>query len=449
MKDLKLLLVYPAVRFENRLRYFMTDFSCAEAPGAFVFPPLELLYVASLVRKNNINMKLIDAARKKKPPEWTIKQCIEESPTHILFPVPIGELFFSVFEIINAVYEKLPHVKLAVFGPEVTLDPSLAFKYESIDAVIIGEPDKPTPDWVQGKETPNNLIFRNDPKPPQLTPFTDLDTLPHPARDLLDPKRYYAPFSRSGPYTTVWGSRGCAHGKCLFCPSSLWRPAKTYIHHSPEYIIEELQQAINIGYKEVFFRDQTFTSNKAWVEQICKKILKQQIKIFWRCMTRADCADYQLFKLMKKAGCYQISIGFESPEQEVLDKNIKGIKVDESFRAAEMVKKAGLELVGNFLIGLKGESKDGINQISDFAKQLKCDFAQFHAVLPIPHQNAANIFPSVSEAQKKIIASAQRNAYLRFYLTPGFFYKRLPMLFDLKMLIATKEAAWNVIKYGM
>ena len=449
MQTTKLLLVYPAVRFENRLRYYMTDFSCAEAPGAFVFPPLEMLYVASLARENNIAVRLIDAASRRKPPEWTIQQCINETPTHLLFPAPLGELFFSVFDIINVLFQKIPGVKIAVFGPEVTMAPELALNYDSVDVVIIGEPDNACVNWVLGNKKADNLVFRDSSKTAELVPFNDLDALPHPARDLINPRRYYAPFSRRGPYTTVWGSRGCVHGQCLFCSSSLWRPPKTYIHHSPEYIIEEFSQAGRLGYKEVFFRDQTFTGDYEWAETICIELLKNKIKMLWRCMTRVDCADYELFKLMKRAGCYQISFGFESPEQKVLDENRKGIKIEDAFIAARDAKKAGLEVVGNFLIGLKGESRDAVFGIHDFARQLGCDFAQFHAVLPVPDKNKKSICPPVNDTEKKVIKRAQRLAYLKFYLTPGFLVRRTFMLLDPRMLSATLKAAWNIVRYGM
>lgn len=427
----------------------MTDFSCAEAPGAFVFPPLEMLYVASLARENNIEVKLIDAAANRKPPEWTIKQCIKENPTHLLVPVPLGELFFSVFDIINEVYQKIPDLSIAVFGPEVTMAPELALQFNSIDVVIIGEPDKPCVDWVLGKKDADNLIFKNHPNPIKLVPFNDLDALPHPSRDMINPSRYYAPFSRRGPYTTVWGSRGCVYGQCLFCSSSLWRPPKTYIHHSPEYIVEEFRQAKNYGYREVFFRDQTFTGDKIWAEEICNQLIKCGIKIYWRCMTRVDCADFELFRLMKKAGCYQISFGFESSEQQVLDTNKKGIKVNEAFKAARDAKKAGLEVVGNFLIGLKGESMDAVFGIHNFAKQLECDFAQFHAVLPVPSNEKTDILSSGTDNEKKNIKKAQRAAYLKFYLTPGFICRRGLLLIDPRMFSATIKAAWNIIRFGM
>ena len=199
----------------------------------------------------------------------------------------------------------------------------------------------------------------------------------------------------------------------------------------------------------MFFRDQTFTGDQDWAEKICKELLKNKIQMLWRCMTRVDCADYKLFKLMKRAGCYQISFGFESPEQEVLDENRKGIKIEDAFTAARDAKNAGLEVVGNFLIGLSGESRDAVFGIHDFAKKLGCDFAQFHAVLPIPDKNKKSICPPVTDNEKDVIKRAQRSAYLKFYFTPAFLVRRTFMLFDPRMLSATIKAAWNIVRYGM
>lgn len=446
----RLLLVYPTVRHEGRLRYYMTDYAGAEAPGAFVFPPIEMLYVASLARKHGIKVGLVDAAANRKPPEWVVEACRVWRPTHLLFPTPLGEILPAVFDVINAVSKAVPDASIVVFGPEVTISPDLAFKCSAVDAVIIGEPDQAAVDWVlNDNDGPvANLIYRDDPVTPEIRPLGGLDHLPHPARDLLDPRRYYAPFSRTGPYTTVWASRGCGHGCCRFCPSSLWRKSGELVHHSPEYVAEDIRQALALGFREIFFRDQNFTGHPAWAGAVCEKILATGLDVPWRCMTRVDCADLDLFRLMKRAGCYQISLGFESSEQTVLDENVKGIQVSRSFHAARQARDAGIEVVGNFIVGLKGETSEGIKKISRFALDLGCDFAQFHVIVPNP-KIPDDIGGGITDRQRRRMVAAQRRAYLRFYLRTGFLVKRLFMLLEPDVFRAALHAAWNIIRYGM
>ena len=444
----RLLLVHPGLRDGRRVRFYLTDFSGAEAPGAFVFPPLELLYAASLARRAGIEVLLLDGAGRRKPPEWIVRGAEAFGPTHIVVPTPLGDLFPLVEPLITALHEAVPRARIAVFGPEVTSDPGLGLRHPAVDAVITAEPDVPITAWVLGDRDVPDLTLRGAPDPPGRRATDDLDALPPPARELLRPGDYWAPFSHDGPFATVWGARGCSYGRCRFCPSKLWRDERAQRHHSPEYVLDDLRRIRALGYREAFFKNQVFTADPEWVAAVCEGLLRDGRPLGWRCMTRVDCADEGLFRLMKRAGCYQVSLGFESADQETLDANDKGIRLEDSYAAAARVKAAGLELVGNFMIGLYGESDDAAERICAFARELRCDFAQFHALFPnplCPEDAGLN-----TEAHRqRFIASVQRSAYLRFYLRPSFVRGRLFMLTKPRMLPTTFHAAYNVVRYGM
>ena len=63
----------------------------------------------------------------------------------------------------------------------------------------------------------------------------DLDSLPHPARELLDLDRYRMKKKRS---TMIITSRGCPHG-CAYCSTHLVMGA-SFRTRSPEAILQEM-----------------------------------------------------------------------------------------------------------------------------------------------------------------------------------------------------------------
>ena len=64
---------------------------------------------------------------------------------------------------------------------------------------------------------------------------------------------------------------------------------------------------------------------------------------------------------MKKAGCYLIETGIESGNNEILREMRKGITIEEAVSAAKIVKKQGIVVRGNFLLGFPTETEQTLN----------------------------------------------------------------------------------------
>ena len=87
----------------------------------------------------------------------------------------------------------------------------------------------------------------------------------------------------------------------------------------------------NLPVKEVLIDDDTFTMNKAHALATAKELIKVNNKLKWSCEARGN-LDYETLSFMKKAGCKLIVTGFESVDQDVLNKINKGIKIDRSLQ---------------------------------------------------------------------------------------------------------------------
>jgi len=214
-----------------------------------------------------------------------------------------------------------------------------------------------------------------------------LDDLPIPSRWQLDLDTYagageeLAGFS----YRTlgVITSRGCPF-KCNFCINSKREAPLRF--HGPERVIEEIKYVRNRHHIEsVAFYDELMATDAKRFKGICEAMIQNGLNdLKWECQMHAKTFRPDVLKLMKEAGCVQVSVGFESGSQRVLDTINKSATVEQNMDAARMAHEAGLRIRGCFIVGTPGETKDDVKKTEKFIKKAKVDFASVHYVTPLP-----------------------------------------------------------------
>jgi radical SAM superfamily enzyme YgiQ (UPF0313 family) len=231
------------------------------------------------------------------------------------------------------------------------------------------------------------VVFRKDggfQHNPDAPVIEDLDALPWVSkvykRD-LDFRRYNVPFLLH-PYISFYTSRGCP-AQCTFC---LW--PQTHSGHrwrlrSSDDIVNECRWTLENfpGLKEIFFDDDTFNYQKARTIELCSKL--KHLKFTWSCTSRVT-TDYDTLKAMKEAGCRLLIVGYESGDQQILKNIKKGATIDMARRFTANCKKLGLEIHGDFIVGLPGESRETIRKSIDFAKELNVETIQVSIGHPYP-----------------------------------------------------------------
>ena len=209
----------------------------------------------------------------------------------------------------------------------------------------------------------------------------DLDLLPLPRHDLLPLDRYRAPLVR-GPYAFVVTSRGCPAG-CRFCIKHV-SYGNSVRFRSPANVVDEVDSLVRLGVRSVHMYADLFTVNRAHVVDICEGIIRRGLRIRWSCNSRVDFVDEEMLELMARSGCWMISWGIESGDDEVLRLMSKGITTDRVEQALSWSKSAGIMNWGYFIIGLPGETEESIRHTIDFSKRLPLDLALFHIAAPHP-----------------------------------------------------------------
>ena len=244
------------------------------------------------------------------------------------------------------------------------------------------------------------IVFKNSGGGIQKTAkrelIDDLDAIGHPARYLLNNKAYHKRYyvtrgmNTYGVYT-LHGARGCPY-ECIFCCVNFGSDKKLRFH-SPSYIADEVSILVNkYKAKWIFFTDDTFFLNKPHTEAVCNLLIDRMLhkKVKWEVQIRSNLIkpdDLALLKLMKKAGCRQIDIGFESGNQRLLTLiKGQGITLADHLRAIDLIKEAGLTIMGTFILGTPSETYSEMADTVSFIKTniAKIDRFQMGYMIPYP-----------------------------------------------------------------
>ena len=278
---------------------------------------------------------------------------------------------------------------------------------ENIDFAMHGEVDFEFPKLVDalvnGRDIKNikGLAYKNrnnqsdmfyiSDSPPQIA---DMDSLPMPARDLVNMEGYFnigafhSPKSRSKRVLSVMASRGCPE-TCTFCTTpDMWGAKVRW--RSTESIITEITNGIrDFGIGELQFEDDTITARKKNLLELCSA-LEKKVGIPW-CTPNGVKVNYheksqlEMFKAMSDSGCYQISLACETGVQSVMDRIItKKLNVDSIYPAIANAKKAGMLAHTFWVLGFPGETYEEIQATVDFAMNSGADSFSFAILSPLP-----------------------------------------------------------------
>lgn len=356
--------------------------------------PLGLAYLASALRASQYSVSLIDG----EPLKFTNKDLINHLKSNKYDFIGIGFMtpqYLCAKDIIQSIRKEFPELAIIAGGPHITIMPKQTMQeIPEIDYGVLGESEKTIVELLDAINTNRKLervdgiVFRKSGSLIMSSPRAfecDLDRISLPARDLLPMSKYTpAPtYYKKLPSFMIITSRGCPF-RCVYCSKIF---GNSYRHHSVKRVLQEMNVLIKKhGAKDIIFRDDTFTIDRAFVINLCSEIIRQVInkKINWMCMTRVNLVDFELLKAMKKAGCWSIHFGVESGSQRLLNLIQKDITLDQIKRAFKAARRAGIQTKAFFMLGLPTETRADSLATIQFAKELDPDAVQFTITVPYP-----------------------------------------------------------------
>lgn len=364
-----------------------------------ISPPLGLLYVATVLDREGIDVNFLDNDAKRMSVEETVKWLNKEGPDIAGFSIQVDSCF-NAHETARKLKELNPNVKILYGGPLATTCPErLMRKYDFVDFLIMGEGEYTALNLVKTLERNEDLksikglAYRERGKvrfnPPSPL-IENLDELPFPDRKLLGAQydavlpleNFVAKFC-VGKYTSLLTSRGCPH-TCRFCYTGsfgkgIWRC------RSPQNVVDELEMLAHEGYRHVYLVDDNFAADKRRVVEICRLIRQRGFDIYWSVETSVKNSSYNMFREMKSAGCEAILFGIESVSQRILDYYEKQITPNESAIAVRKARKAGISaIIGTFILGASIETREEIKATLKFARSIDLDGLIFFPLIILP-----------------------------------------------------------------
>jgi len=152
-------------------------------------------------------------------------------------------------------------------------------------------------------------------------------------------------------------------------------------------VLKEIEEVYyRYHFHAVAFVDDTFNLNPKRVIEICHGIVEKELDLWWWCLSRIDLLlrNGEMVKEMVRAGAKSVFIGVESSSPRTLEELRKGIHVDETVQAVEMLKQNGLGIHAAYILGGLHETAGMIHETIRFAKRLDTNVAQFSILTPYP-----------------------------------------------------------------
>jgi radical SAM superfamily enzyme YgiQ (UPF0313 family) len=376
-------------------------------------PPVDIGLLAAFIRKQGYAVKIIDAEAENFSPEETAEKIIEYNP--ILTSISVGNLnsgdvvkVGAAHKLLSVLKTKAPHIKTILEGPYPSAFPEHTLKHEPIDFVCQGEAFYPLLGLLKvlksgGKNKnykingiwclENGKVISN----PRAPLITNLDELPFTAWDLLPMDKYrdyhwhcLGNIDDRQHYAALYTSFGCPFN-CKFCSVNAVYGKSNYRVRSPENVIKEIDFLVkNYKIKNLRILDNTFTVDKDRVTKICDLIIKNKYKLNMWCYARVETVNEPLLKKMKQAGINWVAYGIESENQDILEDVSRNMNLKTVKKAIDMTRKAGINMVGNFLFGLPGDSLETMRASLDLAKKINFEWGNFFVAMPYPGSELYN-----------------------------------------------------------
>ncbi|MFH0976545.1 MAG: radical SAM protein [Spirochaetota bacterium] len=434
------------------------------------------LYISTLLKNNNHEVKRLyqgyedylgEPSAPFNPP-YREEELLEYSPDVIGFSVE-SSTFKKAELMASKIKRILPNCFIIFGGAHATDCPEEIIKYESIDAICIGEGEYPMLEvcnelnigrfplkvkniWIKH----NGEIIRND-----LRPYIqDLDTIP------MDRDNIW--------YGGLFTGRGCV-GRCSFCNIPAFRKHGPKGKFFRKLTIESAMKEVEIVYRgtiekvlsvkqtpllykvlskifsssilskfyntsiwvlpqgtyrrekeyesvidkikgrtkwidPVRFKDDTFLADKKWFLEFAKRLNDKFPNMKYICQARANEIDEEVALWLSRSGCVRVSLGFETGNEklrnEVIKKNIKDSQI---YFACELLRKNNIEIMGQWMYGLPDERLEDTIKTLIMSTEIG-DISQLHFTSPLPNTELYNL-----AAQKGLIDYKHENKGLYSY----------------------------------
>ena len=443
-------------------------------------PPLSELSCATHVRNAGLDVMFIDAQYERGRLDALMRSYFAGVSAVVL--MSSTQSIRADVELLGRIKKLNSDVQTVLFGSHPTFMPRYCLKDPAVDFIVVHEPEETLRclmlELINGRSVSGikGIGYCDERGEPVINPprsFMEMDELPVPDRSLLPQGvDYFNPVVKRMPYTTMQTSRGCP-GHCIFCTVPAFYGNK-YRMRSSDKVLEELESVIASDYREVFFRDETFTVDRKRNVEICEGMIRKNMNLKWIANSRVDTIDKDTMSIMKSAGCHMIKFGVESGSDGILRNYKKESNVQQTIKAFAMARAVGIDTHAHIVFGGPGETVGTINQTIAFAKKLRASTASFGILTPYPgtelFDRLAILHPDIKDGSASNMDNLHIHgffsenicgisgedlsrwivkAYRSFYLRPGYLKERFCRMESPEEFFILLTAGTNIFQFSL
>jgi radical SAM superfamily enzyme YgiQ (UPF0313 family) len=328
-------------------------------------------------------------------------------------------LLDPVRQVVRACRTRCADVPIIVGGAGYSIFPEAALAWLGADAGVCGEGEAVFPALVSrvergecagGLPGVRTAARRGDARvvPARSADrHSDLDAFPFP-----DPSRWLS-LAPADSWVPVQSRRGCPLD-CSYCSTSLIEGRRVR-RRSPRLVAGELARARAAGFRRFYFVDNTFNLPASYARRLCDEIARLDLDVEWRCIVYPRALPEALARAMRRAGCVEASVGFESGSEPILQALNKRFRPDDVRVTCTRLADHGIRRDGFLLLGGPGETIRSIDESLAFADALRLDMLKVTFGI--------RIYPGTplhrSALEEGVVSPDDNLLFPRFYLARG------------------------------
>jgi radical SAM superfamily enzyme YgiQ (UPF0313 family) len=348
--------------------------------------PLGLICIAGGLEEQGHTCRIIDLRIDGEEPGMA--DCRQFGPDVVGLQCNFTTERYRALRLAQRVKREMPGAYVVMGGHDASREPGW-FNDPSIDAIAVGDGEEILPPLLDALErgvdptsVPGLVLNRagNQRATGHAPARDDIDTLPLPARHLIEryAPHYYINFRK--PLALMETARGCPF-KCNFC--SVWKfHESTFREKSPERVVKELQA---IEAPNIFITDDIFWMNVRRGEEMARAIKAAGIKKYFTVQTRSDivCRFPHLIEMWKECGQFAIFLGLEAITDEGLNAVNKRNTAANNERAIAILKELGVGFTPNFIVDPAWDRED-FARLRDWIERNGTYNSGFSVLTPLP-----------------------------------------------------------------